>query len=176
MAIKINDIPPEGLHIEIEDSFDLYDDGTLTPFTAKVAIKHGGPGIFRVTGTVSAEPKLECSRCLRPFPFTVRNATMEFELIPKSSAASGSEHELGKGELDMEFYEGDELEPTDFIREQVLLALPMVPVHRDDCKGLCPVCGTDRNENDCGHAAAEQLPERESPFAALKKIIKPEKE
>jgi uncharacterized protein len=51
----------------------------------------------------------------------------------------------------------------------------MVPVHSEGCKGLCPVCGADRNEKDCGHAA-EELPEKESPFAALRKIIKPEKE
>ena len=175
MAIKINDIPPEGLNIEVEDSFDLFDKGTLTPFTAKLAIKHGGPGIFRVTGTVSATPELECSRCLKSFPFPVRDAAMEFELVPAASVGGGAEHELGKGELDTEFYEGDEIEPRDLLREQVLLALPMVPVHSEECRGLCPVCGADRNEKACSCAVAT-MPEKESPFAALKKIIKPEKE
>lgn len=175
MAIKINDIPPEGLTVEVEESLDLFENGTLTTFTATITIHHGGPGIFRVTGTVSAAPELECSRCLKRFPFPVRDAAMEFELVPEGSVQSGTEHELGKGELDTEFYEGDELEPKEFIREQVLLTLPMVPVHDEGCKGLCPVCGADRNEKDCGHAAQE-LPAKESPFAALKKIIKPEKE
>jgi uncharacterized protein len=51
----------------------------------------------------------------------------------------------------------------------------MVPVHSEDCKGLCPVCGADRNEKACSCAVAT-MPEKENPFAALKKIIKPEKE
>jgi uncharacterized protein len=100
---------------------------------------------------------------------------MDFELLRESSVQTGAEHELGRGELDTEFYQGDEIEPRDLVREQLLLALPMVPVHHEDCKGLCPVCGTDRNEQACG-CKPEAMPEKENPFAVLKKIIKPEKE
>jgi uncharacterized protein len=51
----------------------------------------------------------------------------------------------------------------------------MVPVHREDCKGLCPLCGADRNERSCSCEQAS-VPEKENPFAVLRKIIKPEKE
>jgi uncharacterized protein len=176
MAIKINDIPPEGLTVEIEETLDLFDDGkAMTPCKASLTIMPASPGTFRVAGTVSAAAKLECSRCLKPFDFPVRDAAVAFELVPGGSVRGGAEHELGRGELDTEFYEGDEIEPRDLVREQLLLAIPMVPVHREDCKGLCPACGADRNEGACG-CEPQAIPEKENPFAVLKKIIKPEKE
>jgi uncharacterized protein len=100
---------------------------------------------------------------------------MDFDLLREGSVQTGAEHELGRAELDTEFFQGDEIEPRDLVREQLLLAIPMVPVHSEDCKGLCPVCGADRNERPCG-CRTETMPEKESPFAVLKKIIKPEKE
>jgi len=176
MAIKIKDIPPEGLTVDIEETLDLLGDGTTqAPCKASVTIEPAAHGSFRVTGTVSASAKLECSRCLKPFSFPVTDAAMEFELVPEGTVEGGAEHELGRGELDTEFYQGDEIEPRDLVREQLLLAIPMVPVHREDCKGLCPTCGADRNEQECG-CTPGAMPEKENPFAVLKKIIKPEKE
>jgi uncharacterized protein len=176
MAIKIKDIPPEGLTVDIADSLDLSDEGAAsTPFRATVNIRPEGRGIFHVSGTVEATADLQCSRCLKHFPFPVRDAAMDFDLLPEGSLQQAAEHELDRSELDAEFYRDDEIEPSDFIREQVILALPMVPVHDADCKGLCPRCGADRNERSCS-CEQQEAPEREHPFAALKKIIKPEKE
>ncbi|MBI5187527.1 MAG: DUF177 domain-containing protein, partial [Nitrospirae bacterium] len=53
-------------------------------------------------------------------------------------------------ELDMGFYSGEELELLDLIKEQVMLNLPMKPLCSDSCKGICPQCGTDLNEGNCG--------------------------
>jgi len=176
MPIKIKDIPPEGLTYEIADTLDLFDEGNAaTPFRATVTIRSEGQGIFHVTGTVDATAELQCSRCLKRFPFPVRDAIMDFDLLPEGSLQKAAEHELGRSELDTEFYRDDEIEPADFIREQVLLAIPMVPVHREDCKGLCPLCGADRNETAC-RCEQQEAPEKENPFAVLRKIIKPEKE
>ena len=176
MVIKINEIPPEGLTVEIEEALDLFDEGiATTPIKSTVTITPEGSGVFHVKGTVSARADLECSRCLKRFPFPVTDAVMEFDLLPGGSAVKSAEHELGRGELDREFYQGEEIEPLEFIREQVLLAIPMVPVHSETCKGLCPVFGEDQNVRTC-HCSEEEMPERASPFAVLKKIIKPKKE
>lgn len=176
MAFKINDIPPEGLTVELTDKLDLFEEGTATtPFKATVTFKAEGAGIFHVNGTVEATTELECSRCLKRFSFPVKEAAMDFELVPEGSLGQAAEHELGRGELDTEFYCGDEIEPKEFIREQLLLGIPMVPVHSEHCKGLCPVCGADRNETNCG-CRIEATEGGTSPFAVLKKIIKPEKE
>jgi len=176
MAIKINDIPPEGLTVEIEETLDLFSDGKAkAPCKASVTIKPAAEGAFRITGSVTGAAELECSRCLKPFSFPVESIPMDFELLPEGSARGGAERELGRGELDTEFYEGDEIDPRDLVREQLLLAVPMVPVHSEDCRGLCPSCGADLNLGGCGCKPAA-LPEKENPFAVLKKIIKPEKE
>jgi len=176
MAIKINDIPPEGLTVQVENVIDLQIEGAApAPFSATITIKPEENGIFHVSGKASASPELECSRCLKRFAFPIRDAVMEFDLAPERLVNAPGEHELGPGDMDMEFYRGEELEPEEIIREQLLLAVPMVPVHSPDCKGLCPICGTDLNEATC-NCRRNGLEHEESPFAVLKKIIKPEKE
>ena len=176
MAIKINDIPPEGMTIEVLDKADLFQEGAKTAtFRANITIKPEENGIFHISGTMNASTVLECSRCLKEFSFELEDTAMDFDLAPERLLEEPGEHELGRGELDMEFYKGDEIEPAEFIREQVLLGLPMVPVHSPACKGLCPVCGVDLNERTCT-CTHEAMGSPESPFAVLKKMIKPEKE
>ncbi len=164
MAIKISDIPSEGFSLEFDQTLELL--GQATAVTANLGIKPGGKGILQMTGRVQAAPTLECSRCLRKFSSPV-DAAFNIELAPMSAQGTSSEHELVRGELDMEFYQGEELEPIEFVREQLLIALPMVPLHDPGCKGLCSVCGTDLNEAECGCR-------REQPgaFSALKDLLK----
>lgn len=171
MAIKINDIPPEGLAVELSRKLDLFDDGASTDCTAALTIKPAGSGIFRLTGSIQAETSLECSRCLKRFPFRIRESELHIELMPGSSLKQeGAEHELGRGELDVEFYQGDEIEPLDLIKEQLLLSVPMVPLHSPDCKGLCTVCGADLNIKECG--CSRDLTSKTGPFSQLKDILK----
>jgi uncharacterized protein len=170
MAIKIKDIPPEGLTVELSEKLDLFDEGTAsTAFTATLTIKPAGSGIFRVMGAVKAEPSLECSRCLKRFPFPIDEPGLNIDLMP-GTALRAVERELDRSELDVEFYQTDEIEPLDLVKEQLLLAIPMVPVHSPDCKGLCPVCGTDLNGTECG--CARDLAEETGPFSKLKDILK----
>lgn len=171
MAIKINDIPPEGLTVELSEKLDLFDEGTAsTAFTASLTIKPAGSGIFRVMGAVKAEPSLECSRCLNRFPFPIDEPGLNIDLMPGAALQAGVEHELDRSELDVEFYQGDEIEPLDIVKEQLLLAIPMVPVHSPDCRGLCPVCGADLNAAECG--CARDLGGETGPFSTLKDILK----
>jgi uncharacterized protein len=92
-----------------------------------------------VKGVIRVPWEGECRRCLR----TVQNLleTPVFEVFEDEPV----EGETSKLEIDR-----IDLEPL--VRETVLLELPMVPLCRDDCAGLCPECGADRNEGDCGHA------------------------
>ncbi len=169
MAIKINDIPPEGLTLEIAQQLDLFDTGTGTAVSAVIGIKPGGGGSFHISGRVKAEPQLECSRCLKRFAYGI-DAELDIELAPMSAMGTAPEHELIGGDLDLEFYQGDEIEPLDFVKEQLLMSLPMVPLHAPDCKGLCPVCGTDLNAAECG--CRRDKPEGFGAFSALKDLLK----
>jgi uncharacterized protein len=170
MAIKISDIPPEGLTLKLGQELDLFDKGTApTAVTALLDIKPAGGGILRITGQLKASPLLQCSRCLNSFSYPV-DTELSLELAPLKSMGTSPEHELVKGELDMEFYQSDEIEPVEIVREQVLIALPMVVLHHPDCKGLCSICGADRNVADCN--CKKDISETSGAFSALKDLLK----
>jgi uncharacterized protein len=170
MALKINDIPPEGLTLELARELDLFDKGAVsTAFTAVMSIKPSGAGLFHVAGRIQAEPLLECSRCLKYFPYRI-DAEVSLELAPASTVESAPDHELDRSELDTEFYQGEEIEPVALIKEQLLIAVPMVPLHDTQCKGLCPVCGKDLNEDGCDCKRDDQ--ETFGAFSVLKDIFK----
>ncbi len=170
MILKINEIPPEGLAINLSRAIDLLEPGVAsTTFTASLHITAGGAGNLHVTGRIQAEPRLECSRCLAVFPYAI-DAALDLTLEPLPDWQAGAEHELARNELDTEFYQGDELDLVALVREQVLIAVPMVPLHRPDCKGLCSVCGADRNVTECGHG--QNGPAEPGPFAGLKDLLK----
>jgi uncharacterized protein len=174
MTIKVKDIPPEGLALEFDQKLDLFDTGAAsTAFKAAVTVRPTGGGSLHVTGRVHADPELECSRCLKHFPLAL-DAEFSIDVSPLSAMDKTPEHELTGGELEIEFYQGDEIEPLDFIKEQLLISIPMVPVHSPACKGLCPVCGADLNSGDCG-CRREGL-EGFGPFSELKDLFNRKKE
>jgi uncharacterized protein len=170
MGIKINDIPPGGLTLELVRKLDLFDRGTAsTEFTAVLSIKPAGSGILHISGRVQSAPVLECSRCLEGFAFGI-DTDLNVDLAPVSSLGTEGEHELAGSELDMEFYEGDEIDPLGIIKEQLLISIPMVPLHSPVCKGLCSVCGTDLNKKECGHQ--RNAPGDFGAFSVLKDLLK----
>lgn len=170
MAIKISEIPPEGLTLEFKEKIDLFDSGTAsTDVTAVLVIRPTGAGIIHITGRVQADPVFECSRCLKDFSYHI-DTELNINLAPVKVLGTAPEHELGRSELDMEFYQGEEIEPLDFVKEQALISAPMVPLHHPDCKGLCPVCGTDLNDADCG--CRKNSPGEFGAFSVLKDLLK----
>jgi uncharacterized protein len=70
-------------------------------------------------------------------------------------------------EIDAEPFDGKTIDLDPIVREQVLLALPVTVLCREDCKGLCPTCGQDLNERDCGHSEKKEIDVR---LAKLKDI------
>lgn len=168
--MNINDIPPEGLKLELNQKLDLFNTGTAsTAFTAVLSIRPAGSRIIHVSGRVQADPVCECSRCLKEFPYHI-DTELNVDLAPETVLGRTPEHELVRSELDMEFYKGEEIEPLDLVKEQLLISIPMVPVHSPDCKGLCPVCGTDLNSADCG-CQTDRTGEFGA-FSALKDLLK----
>lgn len=84
----------------------------------------------------------------------------------------GTEASFDPETVDEEPYEGRELDLRPALREQILLSLPPPPLCSEDCQGLCPVCGKDLNEGDCGHEKTVPDPR----WAALKDIHLDKKE
>ena len=105
-------------------------------------------GEVRVQGRYTVEFTAPCDRCL----VTARHpldAGFDLFYQPAATIARDEEIEIDEGEAEIGFYEGGGLELEDILREQILLALPMQRVCSEDCKGICPVCGKNRNQSAC---------------------------
>ena len=108
----------------------------------------------------------ECDRCLEPTALPIDS---DFELFyqPVEEGHGGEERVLDDGEAPMGFYEGEGLELNDVLREFILLALPMQRLCKEDCVGICPVCGQNRNKQDCQCQTAAT----DDRWAALKEVV-----
>jgi len=105
-------------------------------------------GEVKVRGRYTVEMTAECDRCLGTARFPLE-AGFDLFYRPVSFIAREEEVGIDEDEAEIGFYEGGGMALEDILREQVLLALPMQRVCRDDCKGICPVCGRNRNETVC---------------------------
>ena len=112
----------------------------------------GSLGEIRVRGHIAVRIEADCDRCLEPAAVPLDS---DFELYYRPVAEGyGEEKAIDEGEAEMGFYEGGGLELNDVLREYVLLSLPMQRLCSEKCKGICPVCGQNRNTQDCTCQAA----------------------
>jgi uncharacterized protein len=105
-------------------------------------------GELRIQGRYNVEMASQCDRCLGGARFPL-DARFDLFYRPASFIAREEEVEIDEGEAEIGFYEHGGIELEEILREQVLLALPMQRVCSDGCKGICPVCGRNRNETEC---------------------------
>ncbi len=112
---------------------------------------------IRVVGEFSARLELNCARCLEPI---ARELDKSFDLLyrPQGADAGRDELTVTQAEADIGYYTGEGLQLEDVLREQVLLAVPLKAVCREDCRGLCPHCGRNLNVESCECASGEPDP------------------
>jgi uncharacterized protein len=103
---------------------------------------------FRLAGHVKTTLELPCSRCLEPFTLPV-DQTFDLRYQPHAQNTGEGEREIEEDDLTTAFYENDEIDLGQLMREQFYLALPMKPLCAEDCKGLCAVCGKNLNRETC---------------------------
>ncbi|HLO25057.1 MAG TPA: DUF177 domain-containing protein [Geobacteraceae bacterium] len=104
---------------------------------------------IRAQGRVTTKVRLGCSRCLAEYETDIDSPFTVFYMPAAAGVAQDEEVELTEEDLVSATYEGDEIDFAREIAEQVLTEIPVKPLCREDCKGLCPVCGTDLNEAVC---------------------------
>jgi uncharacterized protein len=117
---------------------------------------------IHIRGSLRTRLESACDRCLGKVEIPIRH---EFDLQyrPMSTIARQEEVEVSPDELDVGFFTGEGVALADVVAEQVILSVPMKVVCRPDCRGLCPVCGVDRNRVACQCPSARP----DSPFASL---------
>jgi len=95
---------------------------------------------FRLAGRVQTTLELPCSRCLEPYTLPV-DQTFDLRYQPHAQNTGDGEREIEEDDLTTAFYENDEIDLGQLMREQFYLALPMKPLCRDDCRGCARCAG-----------------------------------
>jgi len=134
------------------------------PATVNGKIRLAGNEVF-VNGHVDTRAQVECDRCLKPIELPV-NADFELEYISSSEYESSAVAELTEAEMSVSVFDGDAIDVDEIVKEQILLAVPTRMLCREDCKGICPQCGTDMNTGEC-NCVTEDIDPR---WAALKNL------
>jgi uncharacterized protein len=152
MLIEVSKIPPEGLDValpaerlDLGESVGLWD-GPVS-VQAEMHIGRSGRGLV-IGGTFVGDVALICSRCLEPFHFQPQD---RFDLYCALGlqAPRGEERELAEEELDVTYLDEGRIDTDQLLRENVLLSLPVQPLCREECRGLCPRCGANLNLGSC---------------------------
>ena len=141
------------------------------PVRLSMDIEKAGSDTFRVNGRILTQLELECGRCVEPFDLPV-DATFDLRYVPQTENGGDGEREIAEDDLTTAFYREGVLDVIDLLREQFQLVLPMKPLCREDCRGLCSECGTNLNRASC-----ECTPRWEdSRLAALRGLLDRQKE
>lgn len=134
----------------------LGDDLAVVDFNGTACFDRTQQGLL-LQGEFGAAADLECVRCLETFSQSLKWSFSDLYAFDKRNVTDSGLLVPEDAHID--------LEPL--LREYALLEFPISPVCKPDCKGLCPVCGENMNQTDCGHRL-----ETDSPFAALKDLLK----
>jgi uncharacterized protein len=124
--------------------------------------KHGQDILVR--GRLKGGLGLFCSRCLEAFS-ALLETDFDLLLVPGPEPVSAEAEELAAPDLDLDFYTGEVLDLESIVREQLILMLPLKPLCAETCRGLCPGCGANLNQEPCACPAEKT----DSPLAALAK-------
>lgn len=170
----LTEVPDSGLSLVCEVQPDELalgpDDGRARgELSLSVEIAKAGAGLS-VTGVLTGTFLRQCVRCLSEYedavrlPFAVEYRPADVPPRGRHKPPDVEASDLPEGEDEVYLFDGDRLELAEMLREHVILATPMQPRCHEECLGLCPVCGQNLNERQCG-CQGEGL---ESPFAVLK--------
>jgi len=140
------------------------------PFQGVVRANWMGQDVY-IEGELTGALEPECARCLvryraplrEPFRLVLEPAGTRVPAEPESARSLARRGMCVGDELEMGWFQGHEIDLSDFLLEVMTLAVPLQPLCKEDCRGLCPGCGADRNMGPCG--CDEQR--AKSPFAAL---------
>jgi uncharacterized protein len=144
-----------------EDGFTI-----AAPVELVLSVRKDGDK-YSLLGRLVTTVRRECCRCLEPSEAAVA-LDIDLRYLPHGVNAGEGEREISDDDLSIAFYRDDEIDLGGLVREQLHLAAPMKPLCDDGCRGLCPVCGANRNRETCECETAWHDPR----FAALRSLVR----
>ena len=153
-------------HVYQPDDLNQVDERTrLTdPVSVKGNVRLAGAEVF-VNGHIDTRAQVECDRCLQQVELPV-SADFALEYITGSDYESSEAAELTEAEMSVSVFDGEAIDVDEIVKEQILLAVPTRMLCREDCKGICPECGIDKNMGECSCVTDDIDPR----WAALKNL------
>ncbi len=115
-------------------------------------------GDVELRGELLTKASTICGRCLKPVELQIDVKFAE-RFVPAVSWRHEEQHELQEEDLNISVFDGEGIELDDLVKEEILLAIPAHVLCSEDCKGLCPSCGVDRNSETCD-CEAKQIDSR----------------
>ena len=174
MKFRLEDIPEEGLEADLSEAEDWLEERLraeekklfriIGPIRVHLRLFRAGR-MIHVKSRLETRAELLCARCLEPFSLGL-NSEFGTVLKPRPNFPLAEERELNREDLESDFYDGEEVNLTSFVQDQVLLTLPQKALCRDECRGLCPQCGKNLNREACQCSTALMDPR----FQALKNL------
>jgi len=147
MLIRVSEIPEEGIQVEGATSLPHpFEDPAWALEELSLAIEKDGDVVF-VKGGLAARVQLVCGRCLEPFQLRIA-PPVDARFVP-SPQGRAEEHELEADDLETDVYANDLLDIGALVVTETTLGVPMKPLCREECRGLCPICGGNRNLAPC---------------------------
>ncbi len=146
MIIRVSELPDDGLSIdETAYAGSPYADPSWHLDRLQLQVTRDGDEVD-VIGRIRATVPQTCGRCTEPFSSPV-TADVSLRFAPKPARVDNAE--LGRDDLDTDFYVDDQIDLDRVIETETTLALPMKPLCDERCRGICLVCGTNRNVSPC---------------------------
>jgi uncharacterized protein len=175
-SVHQSEVPEQGLSLTCAVQPDELalpgEEGRFRSDLTLVVEIHRAPRGLTTRGVLTGLAIRECVRCLAEYeePLeVVFAAEYRAKPQPKGSRGTGSVEPRDTGDdrgEEVYPYDGERLEMAEMLREQVILSSPMHPLCREDCLGLCPLCGENRNQRLCGCPE----PGDAKPFTALREL------
>lgn len=165
--------------LPMREALDAPDGAAAGGGTLDVDLYADGTHVF-ATGKLAGWLEVACSRCVGPVKL-VLDEPVHVTFMPRGELAQIDDDEpaapadapedgaeVAADDVDVFPYDGEKVDLEPMVREQFILAVPFAPLCKDDCAGLCPQCGVDKNREAC---ACEAPPDPR--FAALRGLKLP---
>lgn len=129
--------------LELEES----DVQLVSPVEIRGRVRRKGAEA-ELTGELHLRAAIACARCLKPVELPV-DVSFRERFVTAVLWREEEQHELQSEDLNLSVIDGETIDLDELVKEEILLALPDHVLCKEDCQGLCPVCGIDRNTAAC---------------------------